>query len=239
MNFLNIFGRKKQAVPEPNGPSPLEQITEAYAKERGEGISIGKSLFPLVRSAADPRFSKNRIIAHPFITSELAEGIIMIYGLDIGDNFEIINENHCERFSLTKEDLMHIAKRNLLNKTAGMINIEKVDFSENIDGAAPFYRARLDDNLDTSLMLIDEFWEHVSHMLKTDVIAVSLPARNVLYFAAPEQVLSFRAMRPVSKRMYESSKKDGIEITPNTYIRKKGKWVLFRDTEEQLGSVAV
>lgn len=233
MSFLNIFGRKKRAVPEPTGPLPLEQTTEAYAKERGEGIPVGKSMFPLVRSAADPRFSKNRIMAHPFITSELAEGIITIYGLDIGDNFEIINENHCERFSLVKEDLMHIAKRNLLNKTTGMINIEQVDFSESIEGAAPFYRARLDDNLDTSLLLIDEFWEHVSQMLKTDLIAVNLPARNVLYFAAPEQPLSFRAMQPVSKKMYETSKKDGIEITPNTYIRRKGKWVLFRDTERK------
>jgi len=232
MNFLNLFGRKKEAV-DPDQPdvgaSPLEQTTEAFVKERKETISIGKSIFPLVRSAKDPRFSKNRMTSNVFITDELAEGIVMVYGLDIGDNFEIINENHCERFRLDKEELFSIAKRNLLNKTSGNIDIEQVDFSENIEGAQPFYRARLDNNLDTSLMLVDEFWEHVSKMLKTDLIAVNLPAKNLLYFASLEQMFSFRTMRPVSGKMYEVSKKDGIEITPDTYIRKNGKWVLFSD----------
>jgi uncharacterized protein YtpQ (UPF0354 family) len=229
MNFLNFFGRKKEAIvseqPPGAGTSPLEQTTEAYAKERQEKTPVGKSIFPLVRSAKDPRFSNNSISG--FITGELAEGIVMVYGLDIGDNFEIISENHCERFHIGKEELFHLAKRNLLNKTSGNIDIEQVDFSENTQGAQPFYRAALDNNLDTSLMLVDEFWEHVSNMLKTNLIAVNLPAKNLLYFASLEQMLSFRTMRHVSGKMFDVSKKDGIEITPDTYIRKNGKWVLF------------
>lgn len=232
MNFLNLFLRKKEVfIPEQSGAgtSSLEPSTNTYVKERKESQPIGKSIFPLVRSAKDPRFSKNRMTSNVFLTSELAEGIVMVYGLDIGDNFEIINENHCERFHLNEEELFNIAKRNLLNKTSGNIDIEQVDFSENLEGAQPFYRARLDNNLDTSLMLVDEFWEHVSNMLKTDLIAVNLPAKNLLYFASLEQMLSFRSMRPVSRKMYEVSKKDGIEITPDTYLRKNGKWVLFAE----------
>jgi uncharacterized protein YtpQ (UPF0354 family) len=231
MNFLNFFGRKKEAVVSEQsgaGTSPL-QSTDTYVKDRKEAMPLGKRIFPLVRSAKDPRFSKNRMTSNVFITSELADGIVMVYGLDIGDNFEIINENHCERFHIDKEELFSIAKRNLLNKTSGNIDIEQVDFSQNIENAQPFYRARLDDNLDTSLMLIDEFWEHVSAMLKTDLIAVNLPAKNLLYFASLEQMLSFRTMRPVSRNMYDVSRKDGIEITPDTYIRKNGKWVLFSE----------
>ncbi|WP_431214004.1 hypothetical protein ACQ86N_03725 [Puia sp. P3] len=123
--------------------------------------------------------------------------------------------------------------RNLLARTDGRINIERMDFSSSIPEAEPFYRVRMGNHLDSSVMLVDDFWRRAAAMLKTDLVAVTLPAKNTLYFADYRSIFSFRLMRPFSGKMYEASKEDHIEISPNTYVRKRDKWILFNDTERQ------
>ena len=48
---------------------------------------------------------------------------------------------------------------------------------------------------------------------------------------------SFRTMRPISKKFYEASILDQVELSTNTYIRKNGKWILFLDTDEQMAEL--
>jgi uncharacterized protein YtpQ (UPF0354 family) len=228
MGFFSFLRRH----PTRNSRSPLDQTTEDYLRNR-QGISVGKSIFPMIKPVDDSRLLASRFTSNPIITRGLADGIVVAYGLDIGGSYEMITPNHCKKFGITNHELAALSERNLLARTDGRINIEKMDFSSSIPEAEPFYRVRLDNNLDSSVILVDDFWRRAAAMLKTDLIAVTLPAKNTLYFADYRSIFSFRLMRPFSGKMYEASKEDRIEISPNTYVRKGDKWILFNDTEKQ------
>ena len=228
MGLFSFLGKKPTKTP----PSPLDQTTEEYIRNR-QSISVGKNIFPMIKPHDDSRILASRFTSNPVITRELAPGIVITYGLDTGQGFEMITNNHCKQFCISDQELAALSARNLLTRTDGRINIEKMDFSSSIPEAEPFYRVRLDNNLDSSVMLVDHFWKQASNMLKTDLIAVTLPAKNTLYFADYHSIFSFRLMRPFSGRMYEASKQDRIEISPNTYVRKNNRWILFDDTEKQ------
>lgn len=228
MGLFSFLGKK----PTKTTHSPLDQTTENYLKNR-QDIPVGKNIFPMIKPADDSRILASRFTSNPVITRDLAQGIVITYGLDIGQGFELITTNHCKQFGISDQELAALSARNLHTRTDGRINIEKMDFSASIPEAEPFYRVRLDNNLDSSVMLVDEFWKQASSMLKTDLIAVTLPAKNTLYFADYHSIFSFRLMRPFSGKMYEASKQDRIEISPNTYVRKNNRWILFDDTEKQ------
>ena len=212
--------------------------TEDYVKNR-QVLSVGKSIFPMIRPADDSRILASKFTSNPVVTTQLAEGIVVAYGLDLGPNFEMITTGHCKKFSITVEDLIALSERNLLARTDGRINVEKMDFSSSIPEAEPFYRVRLDNNLDSSIMLVDDFWQQASGMLRTNLVAVTLPAKNTLFFADYHSIFSFRLMRPFSSKMYEASKQDRIEVSPHTYIRKDDRWILFNDTEKQHAELTI
>ncbi len=69
------------------------------------------------------------------------------------------------------------------------------------------------------------------------IIAVSIPAKNVLYFSDILKMESFRTMRPVANQVYKASVEDRLELSKNTYIRKNGKWILFLNTEAQFNEL--
>jgi hypothetical protein len=113
-----------------------------------------------------------------------------------------------------------------------------MDLSDQNPQIKPFYRVEMDNNFNPSMMLLDEFWETTAkQIVKSDTIAVSIPAKNILFFSDMKLMESFRTMRPVANQMYDSSVQDNIQLTKNTYIRKNGKWILFLDTEEQMAEL--
>ena len=228
MGLFSFLGKKPTTTP----ASPLDQTTQDYVKNH-QLVSVGRSIYPMIKSADDARIIASRHSPNPIITRDLAEGIVVTYALDVGTNFEFITPSHCQQFAINDDDLIALSERNLLARSQGKINVEKMDFTATIPEAEPFYRVRLDNNLDSSIMLVDDFWKHVCSELRTELVAVTLPAKNILFFADYHKIFSFRLMRPFSGKMYEASKQDHIEISPNTYIRKDGRWILFNDTEKQ------
>ena len=175
---------------------------------------------------------------NPIITEKLSDEIVVCYVLDLGDRFEMVSNKHLSDFGLTLEDLKQVAHRNLIQKINANCKISVMDFSQQNPQIKPFYRIDMDANFNPSMMLVDEFWDaNVKDIIKSDTIAVSIPAKNILFFSDMKIMESFRTMRPVANQMYEASVKDGIELSKNTYIRKNGKWILFLDTDEQMAEL--
>lgn len=108
-------------------------------------------------------------------------------------------------------------------------------FMKKIIESKTFYKLEMDANYPPSMMLVDELWDNTAkEIVKSDTIAVSIPAKNLLFFSDMKLMESFRTMRPVAEHMYQASIKDNIHLAKNTYIRKNGKWILFLDTAEQM-----
>lgn len=173
--------------------------------------------------------------AGPLIAEHLSDGILTCYVLDMGYNFELVTQSRLQKFGLSPADVKQVAVRNLINKVNANCKIGVMDLSARNPACKPFYRVEVDSNFNPSVMLLDEFWETTAKSIaKSDTIAVSIPAKNLLFFSDLKLMESFRTMRPVASQMYEASISDGIALTTNTYIRKNGKWILFLDTDEQM-----
>ncbi|MBB6005210.1 DUF1444 family protein [Arcicella rosea] len=228
--FNKLFGKKESIPTEQSIDTPISEVQ----KDRESYLNVGQSIFPMIKSIDDPRIlmvSKS----NPLITETLSEGIVTCYALDTGDNYEMLSQSHLLNFGLTIEDIQQAAMRNLIKKVNENCQIGVIDLSEQNPEIKPFYQIEMDADFNPSMMLLDQFWETTAKdILKSDTIAVSIPAKNLLFFSDMKLMESFRTMRPIAKQMYEASISDGIALTNNTYIRKNGKWVLFLDTPEQM-----
>lgn len=240
--FKKLFGSKtEKRVPEKEGKTnqekanPLDKPVEEIKKEREGYVSLGRSIFPVIKSVDDPRIvMSQKSSANKIITSPVAEGIVKCYVLDIGNTFEMISESHLKQFGLDQEVVDNTAFRNLVDRFNERNAVSIQDFSNHIPKAKPFYKIEMDANYPPSMMLIDEFWESTAReIVKTDRIAVSIPAKNLLFFSDFRLMESFRTMMPVAQQMYNVSIQDNIQLTTNTYIRKDGRWIRFDDTPQQ------
>lgn len=232
MSFLSkLFGKSQPSAKTPD--TPIEDVK----KDREGYVSVGQSIFPIIKSEGDPRI-KASLNTNPILSEKIADGIVLCYVLDMGNNFEMISKKHLADFGLTLDDVKKVATRNLVNKVNANCKIQVMDFSAQNPQIKPFYSIQMDNNFNPSMMLLDEFWEtNAKAIVKSDTIAVSIPAKNIIFFSDMKVMESFRTMRPVASQMYDASVQDGIHLTKNTYIRKNGKWILFLDTPEQMAEL--
>lgn len=232
MSFLKkLFGNGK------NTKDGLATPVEEVRQSREGFVSVGKSIYPIIKNADDQKIQLAKNV-NPIITRPLAEKLVVCYLLDFGDNFEMISQNHLRDLNLTADDIHAVAIRNMVNKINAGCKIGKEDYSNVQPAIKPFYSIHTDENLNPSIMLIDEFWEQAAKQFVTsDTIAVTIPAKNTIYFSDMKVMESFRTMRPIASQMFDLAREKGIELSTDTYIRKNGKWILFLDTEEQMAEL--
>lgn len=232
MNIFNKIFKKKEAL-------SLETPIDEIKKENKNAINIGQNLYPVIKTDNDRKLQllKN---TDPVVCVPIAEGIVLCFVLDMGNNFEMIQQSFLTKTGLTVEDLKQVAIRNLVNKLNVDCKIITEDLSEKIPNAKPFYRVQSNPNFTSAILLVDNFWETTAkEVVKSDIIAISIPAKNILCFSDMRIMESFWTMRGFADYMYKASEKDNIQLTKNTYIRKDGKWILFIGREKQFTDLGV
>ncbi len=230
MKFLSKLFKKKEET----SKMSMETSIENYKKERDGGVSIGQSIYPIFKRKDDPKINLLKG-SQEVIKIDFLDDLYLCFNLDMGAHYEMVQYELLEKTNLTIEDLKATALRNLTNKVNFSCKVGVEDFSEGIPQAKPFYSVQFDNDLNASIFLLDNFWDtQAQEIAKSDRIAVTLPAKNLIYFSDMRLMESFRTMRPVGIHMFNASKEEKIHLTDKTYIRKNGKWILFLDTEEQL-----
>jgi uncharacterized protein YtpQ (UPF0354 family) len=224
--FDKLFGKKEE-----HKKTTLETPIEEYKREQQSGVNIGQSIYPTLKRKDDPRIHLTKG-NQSVIKIDYLDDLYLCFNLDMGTHYEMVKQELLETTNLTLDDLRKAAMRNLVNKVNASCKIKVEDFSSAIPQAKPFYGVQFDNDLNASILLSDEFWDtNAKEIVKSDRIAVSVPAKNLIYFSDMRLMESFRAMRPVGSHMYNASVADGIHLTDKAYIRKDGKWILFLNTE--------
>lgn len=225
--FKKIFGSKQTEK------IPNENIEKRDYKSEGY-INLGKSIYPVLKDVNDAKLAISEKI-NPIIKDAFAEGIVICYILDTDENFELISENHLKSFNLTKEDVKNVAYRNLTNQVNSNIKIKVEDHRDKNPEMRPFFSVEFNSNLNPSIMLLDEFWEsNAKEITKSDILAVSMPAKNLFYFTSLEDIVSFDTMTYFGKVLYDASILDNLQLTQNVYVRKNGNWILCDKSDEQI-----
>ncbi len=190
-------------------------------------VSIGRSIFPVIKSADDSQIERAERRNNPLIMNELLEGIVICYVRETLENLELVTEAHLQPYLMNREDIAKSAKRNLAERVRDSAKIRTVNPENPSPEAKPFYRGILDKKFDTSLMVVDEFWERVEEMLQSNAVAVCIPARNALYFADANIPESVETMRLAAGESYHAGMQDELHLTQNMYVRENGEWSLL------------
>ncbi|GEM_PF-2084891 len=236
--FKKLFGSKGHNSKQEKASS-LDMNMEEVKKSREGYVSLGRSIFPVIKDENDQRIIFSQSTPNSkLITAPIADGILKCYVLDTGNQFEMLSESHLKQFNLERDMVERTAMRNLVDKFNERNGIMVQDFSKQIPDSKPFYKIDMDANYPPSMMLVDEFWETTAKsVVKSDLIAVSIPAKNLLFFSDFRTIESFRTMKPVAEQLYEASIQDNLHLTKNTYVRKNGKWIKFEDSLSQMNEL--
>ncbi len=233
---MGLFDRLLGRDPKKASPT-LKTPIEEYKKQQEGAVNIGQSIYPIFKRKDDPKIHLLKG-EQDIIKIDLLDDLYLCFNLDMGTHYEMIQNDLLQKTNLTIHELKAAALRNLVNKINLGCRVGTEDFSENIPQAKPFYSIQFDSNLNAMMFLVDDFWETTAQQIvKSDRIAIAMPAKNLIYFSDMRLMESFRTMRPVATHMFNASIEDGIHLTDKTYIRKDGKWVLFLDTEEQMADL--
>ena len=138
------------------------------------------------------------------ILERFAPGLLIAYGMDRGDHFELVARKHCEAARIEPEDLRPLAVTNLRRMLPA---IER-------HGEGPAYMLVAGGELESSLLLLDDLWDGQASAVSGTLVA-AVPTRDVLLFtgaASPEGVAAVHASierlyasppdRPLSTMLY-------------------------------------
>ena len=135
--FKKLFGTKKnQEANSDNTPiekqsNGLDRPIEEIKRENEGYVSIGRSIFPVIKDANDHRIKMS--LNNPgseIVHIPIADGIVKCYVLDLGDRFEMISESHLKQFAIDREMLDNTAIRNLKNKFNERNGVSTQDFTQ-------------------------------------------------------------------------------------------------------------
>ncbi len=234
--FNKLFGSKKENSSENLNSSkthglntPMEEVkrnTEGY-------VNLGRSIFPVLKREDDEGIKITENI-NPLVKIQFIDGIVLCFVIDTGEKLERISQSRLKQYNLDTDIVLNTALRNLVDKINENLKIRIHDYSSSNPEIKPFYEIEFDRNYNPSIMLLDDFWDTTAkEITKSDLIAVSIPATNIIFMSDFKLMESFRTMIPFASSLYDGSLQERLQLTKDTYIRKDGKWIKFLDTEEQ------
>jgi uncharacterized protein YtpQ (UPF0354 family) len=223
MNFFKKFRKQRQ-----------EKNPKESNQAKPDELKLGEIIYPTIKLKSDEKIVASKKTSNPIIYKHFAEDLVIAYSIDLGNTFELVSQDTAKEYNVSLEDFHMAAMRNLRKKVNTSLSKMKIDPPSSIEGGKSFTRILLDNNFDSSLVLVEELWPQFSEMVDDKVVGVSIPAKNILAISSfSDDNISYRTMRLFGKSMYKSSIKDGIEITDESYVWKDGEWYKFLDTEDQ------
>jgi len=217
----------------PSASAGPDGIANEESQQQPEGyINLGQNIFPVIKTNDDSNIQTTLKSDNPILYDELAEGIIVTYGIDLEDRIEMVAQSHLKNSGLSHRDIKLVAERNIRLKINQNCQVSRLDLSGQIPEAKPFFQVEMDSSYNPSVMIVNEFWSQAEKIAGSSLLAVSIPAKNLLFFSNKNEIQSFVAMKAFAQQLYKASKTDHIELTSDTYIRKNGKWTLFLENAD-------
>jgi uncharacterized protein YtpQ (UPF0354 family) len=227
MSFLKkLFGKKSQQT------KTSDSIAYNPNLEQQGYINVGKSVLPLLRNKNDAKFKMNMPKGSELCTKPIAGDLIAVYALDAGKDYQFINQKMLAKFGLPLEELERAGTRNLLEKTSGNLKIQTIETKDesNPDGN-PFFRVILDGELDTSLLITEDFLGKMKEIVKEETVAFAAPRKDVLLVSPFTDKMTFYQMALTTGSLYRTAKEENNPAALSDYIlvRKDGTWNAYEN----------
>ena len=208
-------------------PENIDEVTARYVSVILNAISTGEgrdpddvknNLFPIVRhieyANAIKTFAKDATDLHEYFVKPLDADYRILLALDTDDSISVPPLKDLQILEMSETELLTLAVDNFRRKYFDKISVEQGD---------GIHMVLLDGNYETSVLLLDEYWEKESGRLQDNIIAVS-PARDLLLYA---QESNADAVRQIIRVAEDNILSLSNAISDKPLIWRDGLWSAY------------
>lgn len=144
--------------------------------------------------------------------------LMIAYVFDLPSYFQHVNRKDCLDFGIKHDELRALSARNLLRrrpKPAVKIGQTGVMFV-------------MDQNLESSLLLVDLVWDQVERPLPGETVAAA-PARDVILVTGTEVPGGIESLKRAIDRTWKNSEPQ-LRLTRSLLVRRDKSWHIFGES---------
>lgn len=151
------------------------------------------------------------------INERLTDLVSVFYGIDKGDQIEYINQSMLKSIGKSQSDLHQLSLSNFTNhvKSKGI----------NLEGDENLQMIKLDQNMESSLLLYDELWVKFCNDYDDDIV-IAVPSREVILMSLASNKTGIEQLIGGAKELYGSGQ---YKVTTELFLRKRnGKLTVLK-----------
>jgi uncharacterized protein YtpQ (UPF0354 family) len=147
------------------------------------------------------------------ITEPFAADLLVTYAFDLPETFQMVSVRDCNELGLSTGEL----------KALALSNLRKQLPSVQVEGQPPIYMAKVGNDLEACLLLLDEVWTDISSQMPGEIVA-AVPARDMLLFTSSEWQDVVKELKALASETVQKFP-DAHNLTQSLLIRRGEKWV--------------
>jgi hypothetical protein len=145
------------------------------------------------------------------MAQHLVADLWIVYAKDKPNSLEFLTEE----YEATLAELRSSAIENLRSALPSL----------ELHGGEGTYLVAAGGNFEASILLLDDFWEQVAHLVEGDLVAV-VPSRDVLVFTGSNSADGLSRLAAI---VAEISRGGAYLISPARLVRRDGRWEAFAE----------
>ena len=211
-------------------PKNINAVFSQYItaiKRQAEQSSVNQKtlgrefIVPLVRSRDYLETIRRQYKKHKpnepinIVHEKINKDLYAFYSFDTPTVMRSLSIDDLKQLKLKLSDLRELAQRNLMRIVGKKIKVKQGD---------GFHAIFIDENYESSLMLVDAFWSEKMIPVKGDYV-VFVPVRGMLFVTGSENAQGIKSAKQLAGEIY---KKFGRKISNKGFVRRSGKWTVFQ-----------
>ncbi len=166
-------------------------------------------IYPILKGkSADKDSMPIKNIEEP-ISERLTDSVSVYYGIDKGDHIEYINRSMLKSIGKSQGELHKLSLTNFTNH----VNSKGI----NLEGDENIQMIKLDQNMESSLLLYDELWVQFINDYDDDIV-ISVPSREIILMSLASNKTGIGQLIIGAKELYESGR---YKVTTELFLRKR------------------
>lgn len=149
------------------------------------------------------------------ILEDFVGELMIAYVFDLPSYFQHVNRKDCLDFGLRHDELRALAARNLVRRRS----------KPTVKHGQACVMFVVDQNLESSLLLVDLLWEQVERKLAGETVA-AVPARDVLLATGTEVPGGMESLERLADTAWKKSERR-LQLTPSLLVRRDRSWHIF------------
>jgi uncharacterized protein YtpQ (UPF0354 family) len=195
-------------------PSAQMIVPLMKRSEPGDGIRPARQTASFTTDSGQPRTIQLRR-SEEFVVEDFVGDLLITYVFDLPRYFRHVNRKDCLDFGIRHDELRALSVQNLVRSRP------KPEIKPGRAGVMLV----LDENLESSLLLVDHLWDQFEPQLPGETIA-AVPARDTILITGTEVPDGIALLERAIDTVWERSEQR-LQLSRSVLVRRSKSWHVF------------